>query len=516
MPRLHPLLPLLAGLATGLGAFSLQAEPPPGQDIVFADPVLVALEEVGAPTSDAVTFDAGIDYRLWADAADGQALFQRLRLTSALAFGDFEAVFDLDALAGRLAGDPYAALPAHLDAGATPYAGVATGGPTFFDPRQFYAGWRTPVGQLRLGLQASQWGMGLIANDGSIANEQLFGQSYGGDRSFRALFATAPLRPLSDGHLAQNIYFVLGTDVVYRDENANYAMGDRAYQALSSLFFRDEQTTVGAYAAYRSQDDRSGDGLDVLAVDAHAERTWYDEDANWTYRLGAEIAYLSGSTSRALAPDGQDLNVRGMGLAGEFELRHRRAEIGLNLLSGYASGDSNTADETVNRFRFDPNYKVGLVLFEHYLPAISRASFVRATDPEKSGQPPKGVDALIETGAVTNAYYFNPQLQYGDPQHFLAGVGVLWARAAVPVFDPYASSVAGGSLRGPRGRQAASDELGWELNAALRYRYRPIEGLVLEAKAEYGIFFPGAAFEDELGNADAAQNLVRARLALSW
>ncbi len=527
MLRVHFRVVLFTVLVAGTVGFSpteLHAQEPVEGEIRFADPVLIGLDEpqpFDSARSENVVFDAGLNYRLWADGLFGadseeQALFHRLRADAALKVGAFEAVFGVDALAGRLGGDPYVRVPVHIDSGAVPYSGVGSNGATALDPREIYGGWLSDVGQFRLGLQTSEWGLGVLANSGSTQNERLFGQSFGGDRSFRALYATSPFLAFSDSYLAANTYFAVGGDVVYRDENASYDMGDRAYQGLMSLFFQDAQTTVGGYMAYRAQTDLSGDELDILALDLHAERTWYDDDAQWKYRAATEIAFLTGSTTRAYAPDASAMAVRGLGVAGEFEVVHKPSELGLNVLMGFASGDSDASDDTLYRFRFDPNYKVGLVLFDHYLPAISRQGFVRATDPEKSGHPPKGVEQLIETGAVANAYYFNPQLQFGQDMGFLAGVGALFARSDVAIYDPYETLVTGGTPRGPRGRETADTDLGWELNAAAQYRYRLVNDLVLEARAEYGILFPGAAFDDAAGNADASQSLLRARFAVRW
>ncbi|MFU8806902.1 MAG: hypothetical protein ACNA8W_24050, partial [Bradymonadaceae bacterium] len=207
---------------------------------------------------------------------------------------------------------------------------------------------------------------------------------------------------------------------------------------------------------------------------------------------------------------------RAFGVATELEAWHRATNLGVKLLSGYASGDANHDDETLYRFRFDPNYKVGLVLFDHYLPALSRESYRRIGDPERVALAPRGAEGLVETGSVTNAYYLNPQFLFGDPDALLAGVGVVWARSAVPVADPYSTFENGGSPVGPRGAGPASHDLGWELDFGARYRTYVWKDLAMELKGEYGLFFPGAAFENDLGERDDPQSLVRIRFAVLW
>ena len=175
-------------------------------------------------------------------------------------------------------------------------------------------------------------------------------------------------------------------------------------------------------------------------------------------------------------------------------------------------------DETLYRFRFDPNYNVGLVMFDHYIPAATLESYRRITDPSNADVPPKGAEALVNDGGIENAYYLNPQLRFGDEEGdgLLTGFGILWAIAEQPVADPYSSFEAGGNPIGLLGAEPASRQIGWEADASMRYRITPVDELTLEAKGEYGIFFPGDAFADASGKKDGPQSLGRLRLAVYW
>jgi hypothetical protein len=500
----------------------VEAAPEP-EPMVLAPPRLVALEEAPSPPKVVVTPRLG--YRVWADTADqgpfegGEAvtgLYQRLRLGLGIDVYDFGVRTEIDAFTGRLIGES-PTLPSQVDPGSMPLEGIGQSQRTIVDPRALYGLWRSPVGQLQIGLQPSQWGLGLLANNGASRDDGLFNQSYGGDRSFRALFATAPLRPLSPDTWLADVYVAVGGDAVYRDENASYEAGDRAYQGVASVFYNQGQTTVGAYSALRAQTDRNGDRLDVVAFDLYGDHTFYSPEAHWALRLAAESALLTGSTTRVdTFEPGEPMGLRALGVATEVEVRHRPSLVGFKILSGYASGDASNDDDTLYRFRFDPNYKVGLVLFDQYLPAMSRESLRRIGDPERVGRAPRGSEGLLETGAVANALYLNPQLVYGGAEGLMAGVGVVWARADVPVTDPYNSFVNGGLPAGPLGARPASRDLGWELDLAARYRLFFTDDLAMELNGEYGIFFPGEAFADETGTRDSAQTLIRLRLALIW
>ncbi|MGM0558743.1 MAG: hypothetical protein ACQEVA_20320 [Myxococcota bacterium] len=479
--------------------------------------------------------DFELDYRIWGDAVtrpdfapgDGErlALYQTLRLKIADQLTDDLAIaFDIDVLTGRIAGDPFSTVPAGVDTGTRPRGRFYDWPNNITDVRELYAEYMTPVGQLRAGLQSSDWGLGILANSGDYDNEQLFNQHYGGDRVFRAIFATAPLQATSDSEFAESFYVALGGDVVYRDENADFRQGDRAYQGVLAVLYdnEDEDTQAGTYVVYRNQRDRDEDFLRVFAFDLFGSSEWdFGEGDELTLGAAAEAALLLGRTNRALGVNtAEPLDVAALGAASELSARWNPADVSLHLLAGYASGDANSDDETLYRFRFDPNYKVGLVMFDHYLPQASLESYRRITDPANSQVPPKGAEQLISNGAVENAYYLNPQLRFGDPESdedgLITGVGLLWAIAEQPVADPYSSFEQGGNPTGLLGADPASRQLGWEADASLLYRFSPVDDLTLEVKGEYGIFFPGAAFADASGKKDGPQSLARARLGVRW
>lgn len=493
----------------------VQAQPPEAS-------AEVATEEV-APQP-AAAKPARLTYQIWGDrldasgygedSADRMALRQLIRGRLDLGSPRVGVHVEADLLSGQLAGDWAPHVPSRADtqtqANRDPF-----GRGKVVDPREFYARWRTPVGEVRAGLQTSQWGLGLIANSGALQNEDLFNQSFGGDRVLRAAFATTPLRPWLDADLAQHLYLALGADLVWQDENANFLAGDRALQAMGALFYRKASTQGGVYVAYRDQDDRNGDFLQVWVFDAYAEHIVpVGEDVR--VRGAAEVALMNGETSRTWSQDAEPIGVHALGALVELEARYVPIDLALQLHAGYASGDANSDDDTLYRFRFDPNYHVGMVLFDHYLPAVTRQSVRGIFDPARSGYAPKGIDGLISDGGVENAYYLSPRLVYGGEEGFLAAVSFLWAQADQPISDPYASFESGGSLVGVNGKTPASDDLGVELDAAARYRFRPIDPLTLEIKGEYGIFLPGEAFADQHGELADPQSLVRVRLAAMW
>lgn len=474
----------------------------------------------------ALTPPSSLALRVWgggsdlAGLVDGEptsraGLYSRLRLRFADTFGDLSVAADTDLISGQLLGDAPVPIPSPARTRATPAPITDATFGAVFDPRELYVGYRTPVGLVRAGLQSSQWGLGLLANAGRRDEDKLFNQRFGGDRAFRALFATTPLAPLG-GELAQNLFLVLGADVVFRDDLADLLEGDRALQGILSLAWRDGDSLLGGYVAYRSQVDRDGDTLEVIALDAAATHSFDVADGAVVIDFGAEVAGFFADTDRVLARQtAQPVRVTAAGGALETSALHRATEIALHLDAGFATGDADPDDDTIYRFRFDPNYRVGLILFDHYIPAVTRLAYERAVDPDNLGEPPKGAEGLISDGTVENAIYLNPQLTFGAPDGLLAGVGALVAWSEQPLADPYNSFAGGGQPVGPNGGPA-SNELGVEVDVSAQMLIRLPASLDLELKGEVGILFPGAAFDDASGASARPQNLARGRVALRW
>ncbi len=524
---------VVAALSSFSSAAVAQVVEPDGTRVVTA-------EERSAQPEDGVEDekqDVDLEYRVWGESLDLanfdgdandqlNAAYQRARADVGVEFGgSFALRLEADVFSGRIAGDAPPENPAEFQPSGTragegeAFADIEN----FLDPRNAYIEYQSLV-LLRVGLQTSEFGLGLVANDGAEDDSMLFNQQYGGDRSFRALLGTRPFAVIgTKNRTAQKITMAVGGDVVYRDDNAAFLDEDRARQAIASIYYSDQNPSdpedtrfLGTYFAYRNQTDADGDTLRAAAFDIAGTSTWNDDNGMWFYSLGFETTLLTGETTRTFPQTGDfETNVLSFGAAGEAEVRWKPLDMSVKLGAGYASGDANPDDDTLYRHRFDPNYKVGLILFDHYLPAVTRTGYARATDPSRSGEAPKGVEGLVSDGAVENAVYVNPMLLFGNPEGLLTGVGFLWAQSAVPLYDPYNSFANGGSPTGVRGTEASRD-LGFEVDVAARYRHTIVSKLQIEAKLEYGLFFPGKAFADAQGDLAAPQNLARGRLALLW
>ena len=236
-------------------------------------------------------------------------------------------------------------------------------------------------------------------------------------------------------------------------------------------------------------------------------------DGTWLrLSAGAELAMIAGTTEMMRSP-----TVPGaadvVGLGAVIEGRADWKALGAALEAGYASGDSNPFDADFGSFSFNADHKVGLVMFEEFLGAVSAVQAANVSEPVYAAAPPRGFDQLPSDGAVTNAVYLFPRLS-AQPFEFidlLGGFLVAWG--ARPLVDPMQSSVNGSSI-GPFGGPAAR-LMGWEVDAAVRLKMSQASVKVFGI-LEGGYFDPGAAFANAKGDEPEPVSLLQARLQILW
>ncbi|MGH7297858.1 MAG: hypothetical protein ACRELB_23160, partial [Polyangiaceae bacterium] len=162
-----------------------------------------------------------------------------LRITPTLQLGDKMKLVGQADLTGVILGD----LAHDTTADQTPrdsYDGFSN-----VQPRWLYVEWLTPVCLVRGGQQPSHWGMGIVANDGD--HPSLFGDYRYGNIVEQILFATKPLGVKSPFVVA------LAANLVYRDNVAILANGDRALQGIAAAFYEQGPDMLGVYGVYRDQ-----------------------------------------------------------------------------------------------------------------------------------------------------------------------------------------------------------------------------------------------------------------------
>jgi hypothetical protein len=412
---------------------------------------------------------------------------------------------------------------------------------------------RWVYGVVRIGQQPNHWGMGILANDGD--HPPLFGDYRYGSISERILFATKPAGKDSDFYLA------LAGDLVYRDPYARLTRGDQAFQGVLAAFWEKGHDTIGVFSTVRHQqkDKTSGSSLysyteeiDAFTIDAHG-RFAVPVPGEDSFLFGeAEAATILGSTNVLRTPDqaldGSKTSIRSWGGAAVLGVVHRAYSTGFwsdasdpvrardtsvrylgaptargvpygDLVAqvevGYATGDADPYDGTQKRFVFDPNHKVGLLLFDEVMRWQTARAATAAQDPllSNAARPTPGVDLLPSNGGVFGAQYVYPTVIV-RPRHWLdLKGGMVIAQSTSDVVDPYRVATQG-SYVNYRGGDPKKKDLGVELDAGFEGRF-PLEyGLKAVVGAQGGVLFPGNALTNAEGSRMSLPWIVVSRLSL--
>lgn len=439
-------------------------------------------------------------------------LTEWIRIESQLSFGErVRAVVQLDLVPRWVLGD----LARGTSAAGDWADDVAS--PSFARLRYAYLDWLTPIGLLRVGQQGSHWGLGIVANDGDHA--RLFGDYRNGSIVERVAFATKPAGNASPFVVA------LAGDAVLRDPNASWADGDRAYQGVLSAWMEKNETFVGVYGVRRVQKVAQGfepkGNLNVWVVDATARTAaQIGESPNVFAFAAAEIAGIFGTTN-AIRPTTEfdEQKIRTFGGAANVGVVKRGFDrkgksfgvFAVQLDAGYASGDANPYDDTIKRFTFDPNYNVGLVMFPFVMHFMTARAATSAMDPALVAHPLPGTRFIPSRGGVFGAQYVNPTIVVRPNADFDLKAGLLVAVATSDVVDPYSTTTLG-SARNYRGGDPALRDLGVEIDYGFEWRFAVPPFSTAQLGFQGGVFFPGHAFDDAVGNELGVQLVEQARL----
>jgi len=381
--------------------------------------------------------------------------------------------------------------------------------------REYWTEINLGVAVIRVGRMSSDWGKGILANAGKGFDDD-FGDNYFGDIVDRVLVGTKPIDLLTGAKTRTDLMLAFAYDwrVVYDptgDED------DDPEQYIVALLKAPEETNgkilhdleAGAYYVHRTQDEDTT--ADVVDFFFNAPITLREGDLKIVPSM--EAVYITGETeaNKSLnAPEGSD--IRQYGLAAS--LSAETDSIDLVLEGGYASGDPDPFDDEISDFRFNPDYNVGLLMFERVISAASAYSSQQFYDPSLSGTPPKGIDLLPTNGSVTNAAYGYPRLRLRPLRKNLELVaGLLYAYAPEEVVDPYRSFLNGGVATNYNGGPP-DHEIGWELDLGVSYKYERKEPAKIAARigAQWGRFWPGDAFKDARGHTPNPVDLAQFRL----
>lgn len=448
-------------------------------------------------------------------AKPGNYFTHRIRMQPGLNFED-RAKFYLmiDALDGVVWGDNESYASTALFAGDPSL--TSTSG-TVMDPLAIKRAWiefKIPVGLIRVGRQASNWGMGLLANEGN-GFDDTFGENKYGSTYDRVIFAT---RPISVAQTIAGVrdagiplIFAVGVDRLVEDpliqyygykcdpettdddarctedEDHGYTV-DRTDSQRSDAWWTDTQDDVWEMIyvlSYRGEGISLGNRVGDLALGTYVVNRMQDETNSNVLILDA---YAKAEVANIYF-EGEVLNIRGktnaISLAGADNLEEgadplfKQANIwgyvvrgGYQSRSfsgifehGYASGDPDIADENFTGRPLHPDYNVGLLLYEEILARTTATVW--------------GADAqgLWSNGGVYNSRYIFPTVRYRplDNWELIGGFLMAWpdkadaSRIRCSVDDPVPDGM--DADRWKDRCTATANTLGWEADFAVKHRF---------------------------------------------
>jgi len=389
-----------------------------------------------------------------------RVLDQRLRAAAELQMPSWKMETEWDLFSGQLVGDTWD-IPDRADERHRERLSVVH--PDSFRARKAKMSGRVGPVLLEGGITTSHWGLGMVANDG--AHDPHFGRADFGDRVLRLRVVTMPL--------AQKdvpLYLVVAGDRVIADDMARWSEDQAAYQGITSLLWRHpEGHQAGIYGVYRLQNEADGERQTrAKMVDVFVETFGGLGSTDWDWLAGMEAAGIAGTTDRSLSYNEREaLRIRSAGTTGYIGARGLDDNLSLLLRGGWASGDGNSDDDTVNDFSFDRDFDVGMVMYPEFWGAIEAGTHALLSDPEHGGQAPDGVDAVTTEGAFRRASFVQPVIDYQVHEWVNLRTGMVWSWATAPIAHPFISYRNGGIATNHLGEETEGYELGSEFDWAV-------------------------------------------------
>ncbi|MEC8378866.1 MAG: hypothetical protein VXZ96_01010 [Myxococcota bacterium] len=296
----------------------------------------------------------------------------------------------------------------------------------------------TPIGSVQFGRMPVHWGSGLVFNAGNNPLDEF------GDTADRVQFTAK----------AEQVFVMTALE----SNNERFVNEqDDAWSAAAAVMYNTERASTGLYTNYHRQNvEDLKFGLFTIDLYGGAEAG--------ALKIDLEMAANFGSGD---LPNGLDgVRISSFGAALDAAFNPSKLLIGLG--AGFATGDKDPTDKTFHTFRFDPDYHIGLMLFEEPMPTLQ---------PLVSNVDNDGRDTSIaRTGySVSNILYGKPRLGYYIKPGLLADLSILAARA-------------------PNLPEDESDNNGYGMELDAHIGWNPVDHFQLDATG--AVFFPGTYYRN--------------------
>lgn len=482
-------------------------------------------------------------------AADAGYIFQRVRLEPRIRYGPdpdrpiASLNLTIDGLDNLVWGDNERLASTPLFAGDPTNVDIEGLSIDTIKLRRAWLEFLIPVGQVRIGRMPSQWGLGLLANDGNGLGD--WGDPQFGSTFDRILFATQPLTIVNTltgrGSAPTPLITAVAYDQLVEDPLQDPSAGvdedplDPEFRAVPWGWLTEGDDDVQQFVAavlWNDPDFHAARVLDELRAGIYYVHRWQTStesyvhifDVWWKllYALGpnlpsiyteGEIVTIQGE-SRAISlaggcgttrPDGtfdiacNSTNANIWGGAMRVGAVDRQEQWRGFLEVGFSTGDSELfMDDSLTMRPNYPDYHVGLLMYQvAILAATSRLT--------------EEIRPLWSRGGVWNSKYINPQFRLKFFPGFEAHAGFLVAWADELLEPAYNS---GSRPAGDRQCGIFSSDcfLGWEVDLALRVLWG--EGDLMHWDNEFGIMHAGTALDGPLS--ESLLWTFQSRIAMIW
>lgn len=406
-------------------------------------------------------------------------------------WGALDINLGIDALTFRLHGDP-SNLGQSL--GSNTYRERIDGdAKLLWLPRTAAIGYTSAIGRFQCGQQTSHWGLGLLINDGR--DRQRFGLARNGNTNLRCLYATKPITSLPKLNL-----FLTG-DAVYRDDNAQWRLGDRAYGGSIGIRYGEHSSQIGLLTSLRNQTDRTDylypeserTKLEVMVIDIFWRHQLYQGavEVQWE----GEIATIAGHTDRPYLEETYENGARVQSLGGATSISGLWQQNLLQLEVGYASGDNDPTDRVIRNFAFHSSYGMGLIFIDQVMPALSARAVDRVNDPSLIDVTPPSLRFLVNQGGFQGSGYVSPTAEIELPWGLNLRTTYFYFAGGPALVDIYQSNLNGGYNTSYGGQVATGASIGHEVNFRLGYTWSNDDTGQIRLHAESGVFLPGPALD---------------------
>jgi hypothetical protein len=374
---------------------------------------------------------------------------------------------------------------------------------------------KTPVGEVRAGRMASHWGLGLLANDGNGFDDK-FGENRYGNTFDRLMYATRPISIIQaiagkkDSEIP--LYFVAAVDRLvtqpaqrfygyrcvaglregvdagydprcdrsgdgFTDVTHDYAE-TRDLTRRSQTWWADQDQSVAESVfavVYRGEDLKLLGDSDKVTVGAYlitrwqrvtdskvmVPDLWIDVDLDgWVGQF--EGLYIGGRSRGLVLPgaydpagDVEDPLLKEVSIWGYVgRLGHKRADWEVIFEHGFASGDSNVADQRFTGRALEPDHNVGLILYDQVMARVTASAWSRDARP------------LWSRGGVVNSRYVFPTARYSPFTNvdLIGGFLMAWPH------KPDGATILCRAGEGCAQSAATASSLGWEIDLAVKLR----------------------------------------------